>query len=141
MRTWDEIEKTANIAIPPIVRRATPLPGLIIVVVEMPPERTEGGLYKTRDTVDREMGGSGWIVAVGPCTGELLQQAASLGSQYMATRQELLGRHICWGKYAGDPLVVTDRDDEFRSRFRVIKEEHVLLVLDESDTNKEGIEQ
>lgn len=117
-------------AIPDEVSRAIPTGDKILVLVEAPPEMTQGGLVKPQQVIDREMGGSGWIITLGPDAGELVGQAAvALSDQESINRGDLVGAKVVWGRYGGEALVVTERDDEFKSRFRIIKEEHIMCVL------------
>lgn len=115
--------------IPQAVRACIPTGDKILVLVEAPPELTEGGLVKPQQVIAREMGGSGWIVALGPDAGTVVGEAAAqlLGRDIL--RSELIGAKVVWGRYGGEALVVTDREDEFQSRFRIIKEEHIMCLL------------
>jgi hypothetical protein len=120
----EAVEQAAGLTIPEALLRGSPTGDKLAVLVEMPPERSEGGrIIKPQEVLAREMGGSGWIVALGPEAGHDLLAAAGVES-----RDQLLGRKVVWGKYAGDALVVTDRDDEFKSRFRIIRDEFVMWV-------------
>ena len=131
MLSWEEIERLAGIAIPPVVRTALPLEDRVIVVIEAPKAKTAGGLYKSEQTMAQEMGGSGWVLRAGP---ECHQLAAAVRGFKAAPPEPetVVGLHVCWGRYSGEALVVTDRDDEFRSRFRVLMEEHLLLVMSDN---------
>lgn len=115
--------------IPEAVRACMPTGDKILVLVEAPPELTEGGLIKPQQVIAREMGGSGWIIALGPEAGTVVGEAAAqlLGRDVL--RSELVGAKVVWGRYGGEALVVTDREDEFQSRFRIIKEEHIMCIL------------
>lgn len=134
--TWEELEALAGISIPPVVRTFTPTTDKLLVVLEVPPEMTEGGIVKTQQSREAEMGGSGWVVRVGPQCGFQILQAAvypiemdPIGLQMDLLAPAVFGRHVCWSRYGGDTFIVTDRDDEFKSRFRILKEEHVVGVL------------
>jgi len=128
LKTWTELEAMAGLTIPRVVRRATPTGDGVIVVVEVPEKMTQGGILKPEEVIEKQTGGSGWVLCLGPEAGDLLMDAAGIKDD---DREKLLGLHVVWGRYGGEALPVPDTEDEFKARFRVIKEEHIRVVLDD----------
>lgn len=114
------VEAAVGLTIPQDVLKWRPTGALVVVVVEPVAEKTAGGIVKPRSTQLMEEGGAGYIVSLGPEAGERLAEAAGT--------VDLVGLHAVWGRHAGESLVVFDTEDEFRTRFRVVKEEFLLLV-------------
>jgi co-chaperonin GroES (HSP10) len=114
------VEAKVGLKIPDSVLNRRPTGDLVVVVVAPAEERTEGGIYKPESTRRAEEGGAGYIISIGPDVGERLAEAAGTS--------DLLGLPVVWGRYAGEGLVVYDIEEEYRTRFRIIDEEKILLV-------------
>lgn len=119
--TLSQVEALVGLTLPPDVLKWRPLGPLVVVVTEPVSETTASGrIIKTPATRAMEEGGAGYIVSVGPEAGERLAEAAGT--------IDIVGLHAVWGRHAGEALVVFDTEDDFKTRFRIIKEEHLLLV-------------
>lgn len=125
LRTWGEIEQVAEIEVPEVVRRCVPTCDKVIIVVEMPARKTKGGVIKPDEVIEKEKGGSGWVVSLGPDAGHILCAASGISD-----RDNLRGIKVGFGKFAGDALAVHDTDEGFKGRFRMIPEDRILWVFD-----------
>lgn len=134
MGFWEEMERLADLEIPAAVRNCAPTGDKLLVVIERASPRTQSGLIiKSEQTVTMETGGSGWVLSAGPEVGHYLLPAVGLDD---SARQRILGMKLCFGRHAGEALVVRDTEDSFNSRFRIIQEQWVMCVLDVPNINQ-----
>lgn len=126
MPPWADLERICGHTIPTEARQCCPVGDWLLVVIEKAPSQSKGGIVYTDQTKDEETGGSGWVVNMGPEAGHLLAMAMGRAGH----PEVALGAKIAFGKYVGHPLMVHDNDRATRSRFILLKEEHVLAVLD-----------
>jgi hypothetical protein len=121
--------------VPQVVLEYVPIWDFIVVLEEQPMEVTAGGIHKPSSTVDKEAGGSGWLISIGPdacldtvgCPDHL--DPTTLGRRLLPGHpNDWLGRKMVFGKFAGDRLPVLDTDDDWRGRFKILKVEHLRLA-------------
>jgi hypothetical protein len=132
--------------IPPALLRVGILGHRLIVAIDPAEETTEGGIIIPQTRADAERSGSGYIVKVGDSAGLgnsygtanyepwFDQETCALTkSAYNIRMEELVGRHIAYGQFAGRTLRLGPSDRSHLTSYEMIHCKDVLFFHNDED--------
>jgi co-chaperonin GroES (HSP10) len=123
------IEKALGFALSEDALSYRPIGDHVLVVVEPIAEKTKGGIVRTERTREQEMGGSGWILAVGELTPYTTTgHISALGAAFGPDPRAYVGLHAVWGRWSGVNMRVEDVDEDFKSKYIIMRECDLLAV-------------
>jgi co-chaperonin GroES (HSP10) len=101
-----------------------PLGHRLIVVCEVTPETTAGGLIRA-DAGQRLS--AGWVVSCGEDVGT----PSRFPGGWHLPADQLLGRRVIFSQYGGAPLVLGDRDRPYDADYRILNDCDLWAVVNE----------
>ncbi len=125
----DWMEKLVGEPLPEELFTVVPWGHRLIVVRDKPIETTKGGII-VPTTAQREMD-TGWVVSIGDRVGDNDVFAATYpGVSPFFPAEELVGKRVTFGKYAGAPLFArrdTIGGTGYESRFVILTDGDILF--------------
>ncbi len=132
------VESKIGGAVSPDLLRVDILGHRLIVAVDPAEERTAGGIIIPQSTADAQRSGSGYIVKIGEQVGlgnmfntasydPWFDEKVCKSDSFLDRQLLTIGRHVCYGQFAGRTLRLGPADHEHSTDYEMIHAKDILF--------------